>query len=120
VSPYVDNIMIHADPFHSYCVALIVASHHALENWASKQGISYGDISELCKRPEAIKEVQSSLVKVCTPFILQSICLASVLLFMFFLVIHLWPVVLDYMGDCPQIRGLFLIGKGHQVHSPLA
>lgn len=63
VSPYVDNIMVHADPFHSYCVALIVASHHTLENWASQQGINYGDISELCKKPEAIKEVQSSLVK---------------------------------------------------------
>ncbi|KAJ4766656.1 long chain acyl-CoA synthetase 9 [Rhynchospora pubera] len=63
VSPYVDNIMLHADPFHSYCVALVVASHHALENWASNKGISYSDISDLCKKPEAIKEVQNSLVK---------------------------------------------------------
>jgi long-chain acyl-CoA synthetase len=76
--------MIHADPFHNYCVALIVASHHALENWASKQGISYNDISKLCRRPEAIKEVQNSLVKVCTPYVLQFIWLALILLFIFF------------------------------------
>lgn len=79
VSPYVDNIMVHADPLKSFCVALVVASHHALENWASKQGISYSDISELCKMPEAIKEVQSSLIKVCAPYFLQFNCLASIL-----------------------------------------
>lgn len=79
VSPYVDNIMVHVDPVQSFCVALVVASHQALENWASNQGISYSDISELCKMPEAIKEVQSTLVKVCAPYFLQFNCLASIL-----------------------------------------
>ncbi|XP_016163512.1 long chain acyl-CoA synthetase 9, chloroplastic-like [Arachis ipaensis] len=62
-SSYVDNVMLHADPFHSYCVALVVASHEALEKWASKQGITYSDISELCKKEEAMKEVYASLLK---------------------------------------------------------
>lgn len=63
VSPYVDNLMIHADPFHSYCVALVVASQSAVEEWASKKGISFSDFAEFCEREEAIKEVHSSLVK---------------------------------------------------------
>ncbi|KAK4773268.1 hypothetical protein SAY87_028287 [Trapa incisa] len=63
VSPYVDNIMIHADPFHNYCVALVVVSHPALEEWASKKGISFMDFSELCERDDAIKEVHSFLIK---------------------------------------------------------
>ena len=65
VSPYVDNIMMHANPFHSYCVALVVPAQQALENWASAQGITYSDFSDLCQKQEAIKEVQGSLVKVC-------------------------------------------------------
>jgi len=65
VSPYVDNIMMHADPFHSYCVALVVPAQQALENWASTQGITYNDFSDLCQKQEAVKEVQGSLVKVC-------------------------------------------------------
>ncbi|XP_061363906.1 long chain acyl-CoA synthetase 9, chloroplastic-like isoform X1 [Gastrolobium bilobum] len=63
VSPFVDNIMLHADPFHSYCVALVVVSRPALEEWASKQGISYSDLSELCRKEETGKEVHASLVK---------------------------------------------------------
>ncbi|CAL9079558.1 unnamed protein product [Musa textilis] len=63
VSPYVDNIMLHADPFHSFCVALIVAAQHALEGWASNQGISYSDFSDLCQREETVEEVQGSLLK---------------------------------------------------------
>ncbi|XP_024962069.1 long chain acyl-CoA synthetase 9, chloroplastic isoform X3 [Cynara cardunculus var. scolymus] len=38
VSPYVDNIMLHANSFHSYCVALVVASQSAVESWASHKG----------------------------------------------------------------------------------
>jgi len=57
--------MLHADPFHSYCVALVVVSHSALEQWASKQGIAYSDLSELCSKEETVKEVHASLVKVC-------------------------------------------------------
>jgi len=57
--------MLHADPFHSYCVALVVVSHPALEQWASQQGIAYSDLSELCRKEETVKEVHASLVKVC-------------------------------------------------------
>ncbi|RZC43856.1 hypothetical protein C5167_036802 [Papaver somniferum] len=60
---YVDNIMVHADPFHSFCVALIVPSHHALESWALGAGIEYPDFSDLCKKEEAVREVQQSLLK---------------------------------------------------------
>lgn len=61
---YVDNIMVHADPFHSYCVALVVASPQALEKWAQEAGITYKDFSELCNKAETISEVQQSLSKV--------------------------------------------------------
>ncbi|CAL9126348.1 unnamed protein product [Musa textilis] len=61
VSPYVDNIMVHADPFHSFCVALVVAAQHASEEWASKQGISYSDFSDLCQKEETVKKVHESL-----------------------------------------------------------
>jgi long-chain acyl-CoA synthetase len=64
VSPYVDNIMLHADPFHSYCVALVVTSQSTLEEWASKQEIPYSSFSELCSKEESAKEVHASLVKV--------------------------------------------------------
>ena len=63
-SPYVENIMLHADPFHSYCVALVVAAQPALEEWASKRGIAFASFAELCGKEETIKEVQASLVKV--------------------------------------------------------
>lgn len=64
VSPYVENIMLHADPFHSYCVALVVASHPTLEGWALKQGIAFGDFADLCQKQETVREVLGSLVKV--------------------------------------------------------
>ncbi|XP_021724438.1 long chain acyl-CoA synthetase 8-like [Chenopodium quinoa] len=63
-SNYVENIMVHADPFHNHCVALVVPSHSELEKWAQESGIQYKSISELCDHPEAIKEVQASLSKV--------------------------------------------------------
>lgn len=62
-SPYVDNIMVHADPFHAYCVALVVTAQQALEQWALKEGISYSDILELCQKEETVKQVQESLFK---------------------------------------------------------
>ncbi|KAJ7959135.1 Long chain acyl-CoA synthetase [Quillaja saponaria] len=62
-SPFVDNIMLHADPFHSFCVALVVAAQSTLEEWASKQGVDYSDLSDLCKKDEIVKEVLGSLVK---------------------------------------------------------
>ncbi|KAL3513618.1 hypothetical protein ACH5RR_026335 [Cinchona calisaya] len=63
VSPYIDNIMVHADPFHSYCVALVVASQATIEDWASKKGIKYADFSDLCQKEETVKEVHNSLIK---------------------------------------------------------
>ncbi|KAI4389770.1 hypothetical protein MLD38_001958 [Melastoma candidum] len=62
-SPYVDTIMVYADPFHSYCVALVVASHPALEDWASKQGIQHATFAELCEREDSTKEVHNSLLQ---------------------------------------------------------
>ncbi|OIW01939.1 hypothetical protein TanjilG_25095 [Lupinus angustifolius] len=61
---YVDSVMVHADPFHSYCVALVVASRHSLEKWAQEAGIEYKDFSELCNKPEAVTEVLQSIFKV--------------------------------------------------------
>lgn len=65
VSPYVDNIMLHADPFHNFCVALVVASQPALAEWALEKGITYSDFSDLCQKEETVKEVHASLFKVC-------------------------------------------------------
>jgi len=62
-SNYVDSIMVYADPFHNYCVALVVPAHQALEKWAQDSGISYKDFEELCQNDQAIKEVQQSLSK---------------------------------------------------------
>lgn len=66
-SNYVDNIMLYADPFHSYCVALVVPVRQVLEQWAQNAGIKYKDFSELCEKAEAANEVQQSLSKVCFP-----------------------------------------------------
>ncbi|KAL1214588.1 Long chain acyl-CoA synthetase 9 [Cardamine amara subsp. amara] len=63
ISPYVENIMVHADSFYSYCVALVVASQQTLESWASKQGIDFTSFEELCTKEQAVKEVYASLVK---------------------------------------------------------
>jgi long-chain acyl-CoA synthetase len=64
-SNYVDNIMIHADPFRNYCVALVVPLRQVLEKWAQQAGINYSDFSELCDKAESVSEVQQSLNKVC-------------------------------------------------------
>ncbi|GFP89804.1 long chain acyl-coa synthetase 9 chloroplastic [Phtheirospermum japonicum] len=63
VSPYVDNIMLHADSYHSYCVALVVAAQPSLEAWASQQGITFSDFSDLCQKKETLKEISASLLK---------------------------------------------------------
>lgn len=72
-SNYVENIMVYADPFHNFCVALVVPARHVLEGWADKSGFKYSDFAELCELPEAKKEVQQSLAKVrllpCTHFL---------------------------------------------------
>ncbi|KAK1263116.1 hypothetical protein QJS04_geneDACA022335 [Acorus gramineus] len=63
VSPYVDNLMMYADPFHNYCVALVVPSPSSVEEWAQKRGITYTDFSDLCHKEETVKEVHDSLIK---------------------------------------------------------
>jgi len=63
-SPYVESVMLNADPFHSNCVALVVVLHSALEGWAEKSGIQYSSFADLCEKPESIKEVLASLAKV--------------------------------------------------------
>lgn len=63
-SSYVDNGMLHADPFHSNTVALIAVNQAALEGWAKKAGVDYSDFADLCSKPEACKEVLDSLTKV--------------------------------------------------------
>lgn len=62
--PYVDNVMLHADPHHSYCVALVVANQSALEEWAKKAGVDHSDFADLCSKSETEKEVITSLGKV--------------------------------------------------------
>ncbi|PUZ46602.1 hypothetical protein GQ55_7G093400 [Panicum hallii var. hallii] len=62
-SNYVVSIMVYADPFHNYCVALVVPAHQALEKWAQDSGINYKEFEELCQNDQAIKEVQQSLSK---------------------------------------------------------
>lgn len=73
-SNYVDNVMVYADPFHNYCVALVVPSRHILEKWAKEAGMTYGDFPELCDKVEAVKEVQQSLLKVCRFVHLTILC----------------------------------------------
>ncbi|KAK4429221.1 Long chain acyl-CoA synthetase 8 [Sesamum alatum] len=62
-SKYVDNIMVYADPYHNFCVALVVPARQTLEGWANESGIKYNDFPELCEKAEAKNEVQQSLVK---------------------------------------------------------
>ncbi|PIN20360.1 Acyl-CoA synthetase [Handroanthus impetiginosus] len=62
-SNFVENIMVYADPFHNFCVALVVPSRQVLEKWGNESGIKYNDFSELCEKAEAKNEVQQSLIK---------------------------------------------------------
>ncbi|XP_011085413.1 long chain acyl-CoA synthetase 8 [Sesamum indicum] len=62
-SKYVENIMVYADPYHNFCVALVVPARQTLEGWAKESGIKYNDFPELCEKAEAKNEVQQSLLK---------------------------------------------------------
>ncbi|XP_057857907.2 long chain acyl-CoA synthetase 9, chloroplastic isoform X1 [Cryptomeria japonica] len=62
-SNYVENIMLHADPFHSYTVALVVPGRQALENWAQNVHLEYTDFRDLCLNKDSNKEVYGSLLK---------------------------------------------------------
>ncbi|MCD9640779.1 Long chain acyl-CoA synthetase 8 [Datura stramonium] len=63
-SNYVESIMVYADPFHNYCVALVVPSRQVLEKWAQENGIQHKDFSELCDKAESVTEIKQSLSKV--------------------------------------------------------
>ncbi|XP_055823580.1 long chain acyl-CoA synthetase 8-like [Solanum dulcamara] len=63
-SNYVESIMAYADPFHNYCVALVVPSRPVLEKWAQENGIQHKDFSELCDKAESVNEIKQSLSKV--------------------------------------------------------
>jgi hypothetical protein len=60
---YLDNAMLHVDPFHCYCVSLVLSSCQTLvvpscqilESWTHKEGIIYKDYVYLCQKSEAIK-----------------------------------------------------------------
>eukprot|EP00262_Sarcandra_glabra_P012096 TRINITY_DN3044_c0_g1_i1.p1 TRINITY_DN3044_c0_g1~~TRINITY_DN3044_c0_g1_i1.p1 ORF type:complete len:735 (-),score=141.18 TRINITY_DN3044_c0_g1_i1:273-2477(-) len=62
-SNYVENIMVYADPFHNFCVALVVPSHKVIQGWAQNHGIDYRDFPDLCQKDELVREVQESLSK---------------------------------------------------------
>ncbi|GJR98162.1 long chain acyl-CoA synthetase 8 [Tanacetum coccineum] len=62
-SKYVENVMLHADPFHAYCVALVVPARQVLEQWAQSAGISFNDFADLCGKKETVSEVQQSLAR---------------------------------------------------------
>lgn len=69
-SVYVDNVMLHADPFHSYTVALIVANQAAPQDWAPGLGPKsrcFSDFADLCTRSETCKEVLASVSQVREP-----------------------------------------------------
>lgn len=63
-SNYVESIMVYADPFHNYCVALVVPSRPVLEKWAQENGIQHKDFAELCDKAESVNEIKQSLSKV--------------------------------------------------------
>lgn len=63
-SSYVDSIMVYADPFHNYCVALVVPARQVLEKWAKEAGVNYSDYVQLCNKTEALAEIKRSLSEV--------------------------------------------------------
>lgn len=63
-SNYVANIMVYANSFKSYCVALVVPVREELEKWAANAGVAYQAFEELCENEKATSEVQQSLLKV--------------------------------------------------------
>ncbi|KAF3655783.1 Long chain acyl-CoA synthetase 9, chloroplastic [Capsicum annuum] len=63
-SDYVESIMVYADPFHSYCVALVVPSRQVLEKWSQENSIQHKDFSELCDKAESVNEIKQSISKV--------------------------------------------------------
>jgi hypothetical protein len=55
--------MINIDPFHNYCVVLVVVAQIELQSWAFQQGIKT-TISHICGRSKRLLK-KCSLAKVC-------------------------------------------------------
>eukprot|EP00121_Abeoforma_whisleri_P008437 Awhi_evm2s7745 len=57
---YIDNMMIYADPLHSYCVALVTVNK-SIEAWATKNGIEVTEWKEFVHNPSVVAEVLSAI-----------------------------------------------------------
>eukprot|EP01134_Creolimax_fragrantissima_P002081 CFRG2081T1 len=57
---YIDNLMVYADPFHSFCVAVVTVLPPSVRNWAEKNNINK-EWNELVKDPKVIAEVLEAL-----------------------------------------------------------
>eukprot|EP00475_Leptophrys_vorax_P021252 TRINITY_DN28970_c0_g1_i2.p1 TRINITY_DN28970_c0_g1~~TRINITY_DN28970_c0_g1_i2.p1 ORF type:complete len:632 (-),score=32.28 TRINITY_DN28970_c0_g1_i2:150-1868(-) len=64
VSPYVENVMMYADPYKSYAIALVVPSRPHITAWASSNGIDTSEYNSICAHPDVVSEVLKSLVQV--------------------------------------------------------
>ncbi|CAI7881044.1 unnamed protein product [Closterium sp. NIES-53] len=64
VSSFVENVMLYADPFKTFTIALVVPSKPALAAWAKAQGVDSSDYAALCANPEAVSQVLKSLAEV--------------------------------------------------------
>ncbi|CAI5516925.1 unnamed protein product [Closterium sp. Naga37s-1] len=64
VSSFVENVMLYADPFKTFTIALVVPSKPALAAWAKAQGVDSSDYAALCANPEAVSQVLKSLAVV--------------------------------------------------------
>eukprot|EP01134_Creolimax_fragrantissima_P006852 CFRG6852T1 len=59
---YIDNMMVYADPFHSYCIAVVTVLPPGLNAWAEKNSIKK-EWTDLVKDPKVVAEVLASLQK---------------------------------------------------------
>ncbi|KNC74611.1 hypothetical protein SARC_12846 [Sphaeroforma arctica JP610] len=57
---FIDNLMVYADPFHSYCVVLVTVQPSTVSAWAASNGIEK-EWSELCKDPQLKADVLKTL-----------------------------------------------------------
>eukprot|EP01134_Creolimax_fragrantissima_P000858 CFRG0858T1 len=60
---YIDNMMVYADPFHSYCVAIVTTLPEPLTQWAQKNGVAGQTWEETCKNPKVVAEVLAAVHK---------------------------------------------------------
>eukprot|EP00753_Platysulcus_tardus_P001516 PLAT11372.7.p1 GENE.PLAT11372.7~~PLAT11372.7.p1 ORF type:complete len:690 (-),score=389.79 PLAT11372.7:267-2336(-) len=63
ISPLVENICVHADPFHTFCVALVCPQWPAVYEWAKQAGIAEDKHAVLAAMPELNAAVMASLKK---------------------------------------------------------